>query len=869
MRSWKGVLTLSLIFYTTIAREGPLLKNLNCSTDYESFTACTWVEHQEAKDLLNMTLLHKNDYLNLTKLACTSQKVGSLIRWDCCRNQTIFNIKVKNTFIFKPEQKLEVQKNISLFADVQPPPPQKLSINVTEEGDFLLAWEAGDGTNRSLWLEGVLDFEVAYKRIWETWKESSSFWVSNASHILLQHDRLVPGNTYVARVRSKPSQASHLSGHVSDWSPVVTWNTQPGEIEAQPKNLHCRFNGIDRLKCSWEVRKEVTSSVLFALFYKDNPESKEEEECFPVHEKKISLSHLGSSPEHVLQSCEINVTNPQRQSQYLVTVRPKQEEKVVEAAKQIKVNPPYKLSVTTLNSQAYRLEWQAKKTLHIPQMYQISYWKSGSPLEAKYVNVSKGDQWFIFTTNVLELGTSYTARVRAKVHGSYEGPWSEWSMEFHWTTDKSFLFWVIPLIAVISIILMMVGIYCGHEYLQRKKKEWEARIPTPPKTFLLPNFFQKVELLDGSEGDSNSSILELEGTGYTKILNRESLATHSASLQDELGETEQFSIFSQKGDKEIPSAGKVGQFLAQTITDNRPASSPKAQIFGSDGPNFSSQPESFPSDICQDREAASSQRKGISMWLENVGLPHCLESQQPPVEKEKGMPSSFSTIHGYEEEKQLPSARQKGSQSSKLEKEGNNGREVQHVAGTNSPCQNGCLNYIAIEHLSMSSDMDYLLPVPAVASEERRSTCDSMATGTPETIEDLSSLEMPEKKPETVLPAHSQSLAAPSAASHQIFDDYVTDLPAPPGLLPKEGLAFSVDEPKHDKDFLIFHPDNHSPIFLSQVGDYCFFPGSKPVKEACKSQGGTVGCQLSEANQKGEKFPSEDWSMLQSPHHSC
>lgn len=57
---------------------------------------------------------------------------------------------------------------------------------------------------------------------------SSSLWVSNASHSLLRRDRLVPGNTYVARARSKPSQDSHLPGHVSDWSPVVSWDTPPG-----------------------------------------------------------------------------------------------------------------------------------------------------------------------------------------------------------------------------------------------------------------------------------------------------------------------------------------------------------------------------------------------------------------------------------------------------------------------------------------------------------------------------------------------------------------------------------------------------------------------------------------------------------------
>lgn len=345
------------------------------------------------------------------------------------------------------------------------------------------------------------------------------------------------------------------------------------------------------------------------------------------------------------------------------------------------------------------------------------------------------------------------------------------------------------------------------------------------------------------------------------------LVTHSVCLQDELGRTEQLSVASQNGDKEAPSTGNVGQFLTPTITDNRPVSSPKAQTFDFDGPYLRLPPVSFPSDVWKNREVTSSELKARSTCLENVGLPHCLASQQLPGKK--GMPPSFSTIHEYEDEKQLPFARQNGSQSSQLEKEGNSGGKLQNVAGTNGPCRNGSLNYIAVEDLAISKDLGSLLLLPATVSKEGRPACDSRTTGTTETTEELSSLEVLKKEPETVLPVHSQSLAAPLAASQRRFDDYVTALPAPPGFAPKEGLAFSTDEPKPDKVFLIFHhPGSHSPVLLSQVGEYCFFPGSKPAKEACKSQEERRGCQLPQASPKVEKCPSEkkvDSNMLQSP----
>lgn len=47
----------------------------------------------------------------------------------------------------------------------------------------------------------------------------------------------------------------------------------PGN-ESQPQNLQCFFDGAALLRCSWEVRYEVTSSVFFTLFYKSSPSAR-------------------------------------------------------------------------------------------------------------------------------------------------------------------------------------------------------------------------------------------------------------------------------------------------------------------------------------------------------------------------------------------------------------------------------------------------------------------------------------------------------------------------------------------------------------------------------------------------------------------
>ncbi|XP_016849162.2 cytokine receptor common subunit beta [Anolis carolinensis] len=855
MRSYFIVLTLSLISSIIEARESSLMQTLNCSTDYDSYTACTWFEHQEARSLINMSLLilnpsplGNNVQREPENMACSSQKVGSQIRWKCHKNQDTIFLGMENIFIFKPERSLDVQLNISFFNNVQPLPPQNLVVNITEDGDSFLIWEAGNGIIRNNWLENSLDFEVTYKRFWESWEESSSLLVSNASQCLLQH--LVPGNTYVARVRSKPGRTSQFVGHYSDWSSVVIWDTPEGKVEAQPKNVHCQFKGIDQLKCSWEVRQEISSSILFALFYKDNTTS-QEKECFPVHETELPPSPL-KGPKHVLQSCEISVTSPNGPSQYFVTVRPKEEKRTMEMAKRIKAAPPYNLSVTDLNYQAYKLQWKATAILdNIPQIYRILYWETGNPLEVKYVDASF-DKVFTFTSKFLKLGSSYTAKVQAKVNGrSYDGPWSEWSKEIQWTTKDIFPPWGILLIGVISIILIMVVLYCCYKYLLCKKRKWDAAIPSPPRTLLLPDFFQKVELSDGLEDSSRQSSSKLQGFDYTKILEREMPVTHPESLPAESRKTEQHSLVSQDMEEiKLPNVSKAGQFLTQSV-EKAIHSSHQVQIFDYDGPYLHLPPESSVRDVSQDVQIVPSKKTEIYMSLKHMKLPHCLYPQQLPVEKEKEAVPSFLTISdGQGEKKQQLLKRQEGSQRDTYVKEDNKTRGTQHLPGTNNSGQNGPLDYIATENLPVSQVEGSLHLIPVVASEKEMPACSRMATDVPETSADLSSSMMDQKKPDTVLPTKGQMLAIPSVTPPKAFDDYVMSLPATPGSTLKEGLGLSTEEPKHNKGFFIFNPDNKSPIFLSQVGDYCFFPSFKLNNEPLKNPKGTLGHGFSETGSK-------------------
>ncbi|KFW96086.1 Cytokine receptor common subunit beta, partial [Phalacrocorax carbo] len=201
-------------------------------------------------------------------------------------------------------------------------------------------------------------------------QKAVSLLLSNITRCHLSCKDLVPGSSYVARVRARPGQASGFSGQYSEWSTAVSWETPEGGI--QPRNLRCLFNGADRLTCSWEVKKAITTSVLFGLFFRTPLESVEKE-CSPVHE--TALPHIP----YVVQSCEIPVSNSSSQRQYYVFVRTKTEEKQFEAYKTIKVLPPANVSVTVTESQEYELNWikHSMRYSFIKQRYQVEYWKKG------------------------------------------------------------------------------------------------------------------------------------------------------------------------------------------------------------------------------------------------------------------------------------------------------------------------------------------------------------------------------------------------------------------------------------------------------------------------------------------------------------
>ncbi|XP_065253477.1 cytokine receptor common subunit beta-like [Emys orbicularis] len=902
-----ALLALCWAFRVGESRESLPMQSLRCYNDYTSQMTCTWQECTVARRFLNVTLYHEdNADKRSTQIPCEPQGAEGLpicqdscVCWSCHRNSTTFAIGLRDSYTFKPDRLLQAELNVSLFQNVQPLPPQKLWINITEAGDFLLSWEAAEGTNESHWVHDELEFEVTYRRKWESWEKSSSVSVANSSHCLLRHDALVPGSTYEARVRSKPSQGAGWSGQSSEWSTAVSWKSQEGD-EAQPKNLRCLFNGVDRLMCSWEVRREVTSSVLFTLFYRTPPTS-EETECSPVHEKELPGSH------YLLHSCEINVTNPSRLSQYLITVRPKEEEKLIQAYKNIKPLAPINVTMTKMQDQEYELRW-TKQILsydHIGQRYEFLYWKTGDSLEnAQIVNISNDKPPFIITLQMLEPSTHYRGKMRARVHSdSYKGPWSEWSEDCTWETESAASAGsqlIFPLLVPVFIIMLIAFGWCGYRCLLTKKKKWEEKIPNPGRSQLLQSYLQKIPLgiplpssqldfgkqspsekmdvasciqvLDGPMKVSSAELPEavadrrmcvlgaLDPENPYQTLEMTTPAPHPAALAG---------CHSSQGTSQSLSPATLPWRSSAKVT----ASQAPMSCFDFNGPYLNLPHGCSLPDVHQDRETAPLGTRGRLASLEYVSLPQGASSQTLLVGEEREAAQLHPvSLPAQKEMKQPLAGRQEGSQGQPAGEEvaqgDTEGQKSQIAAILNNSCQKWPVGYVTTEGLSLMSARDSAHLSPALAPPEGMLTAAAMLSSNPQLPHATEGTPSPELGPEK--PGVAVPVPSPASASLSGFESYVMfpkalyGTPEPISFSPpilSEGVDFAKAEPGQEDNVVMFNPDGTGPVFLRQVGEYCFFPGLKPGEKTPVGEKDPLAAQTSEARQAFGKLPCDGGSV--------
>ncbi|XP_058719624.1 cytokine receptor common subunit beta-like [Poecile atricapillus] len=873
------LLDLYLVFRVQTIQESIPMKSLKCYNDYNSQVTCTWMEHSEAHDLVGM-ILYQRDNVNMENkdMFCKRQTENDLhetpdvyVHWVCHKTTDYFGIGVDDIYGFRPKKVLQTEVDVDLFQNVQPLPPQNLSVTSMTSGDFLLTWETADGSQG---LGNALDYEVTYKREWESWEEAASLVLSNTTHCSLSREDLVPGSSYVAHVRARPGQASGFSGQYSEWSMEVSWKTPEGAL--QPRNLRCLFDGRDRLTCSWEVKKVITTSVLFGLFFRATPAS-EEEECSPVHEK--TLPHTP----YVVQSCEIPVNNSSSQSQYHVSVRAKTEDKLIEAYKNIQVLPPANVSVTATENQEYELRWikHNLKYNFITQRYQVKYWENNRYEKTlQELNISNDEPPFIFTLQMLAASTEYRGKMRARVNRplEYEGPWSEWSEEFTWKTENVLPPVVLPVTLPALIIALLVVAYCSYKYFLRKKKTWEEKIPNPSKSLLIQSYLGKGHL--GSWPTSNQldfnkySLSEkMEQASFLQVVDRQ-VKTLAECLEDQTRKTDVSSVTSDLQNSyhalnesdhapvacSSQSASHSFPISRRNSADASIASHRATPCFAFNGPYLYNPVMSSHPDTHQSLEMDPVGLSKKSVSLQYVTLPGEDSPQTPPREEQPGTAPPKDLLPDQKGMMQHLNDKEEALQASPACGEGTNeGTEEQNAPKTlrctTSP-QLCPLEYVATDSPLLPSASTSIHPPLVIAQE---SPCGSQE---PQLPSGDSFHEFSLEKTGVMIPVPGQAPISSPELHLDAFGDYLT---MPEGLhehlkptkiylpvLQKEN-GIPRKQPLSEGDLVVLNPDSSEPVFLCQVGDYCFHSLKSIVKMANSQEGHQV------------KKPSEGKTTLGQP----
>uniref|UniRef100_UPI00398E9ECE cytokine receptor common subunit beta-like n=1 Tax=Pristiophorus japonicus TaxID=55135 RepID=UPI00398E9ECE len=480
-----------------------IASSLQCTTDYITKIDCQWAENSVARRYIPMELYYKKETLssiskyseqkcNLRRLTNTSSPD---INWGCTIKDGNYAVSYKYSYVFKPERPLILTKSFRLLETIKPQPPLNLSVAVTEKGDYLLTWQTIYTNDSSNMLFGKLQYEINYRRSWESWENSIMETVSDDDR-RFQISKFFPATSdmYIARVRTKPQYNSSYTGIWSAWSSELQWGTtentnvsQAAEAEVMPRNLQCAYDGIQAIECTWEVTRESSKYFEFKLhFAKGN--SSETKECNPsvIHH---TFSHL------TVHRCNIPVNGQEALDNYKVLLKLTEPAKTINPFKNIKVNAPFNLTITQQPEGVYQLDWLTMKAIYKSE-YEIYYKKFEEPWEnAKVVKKPQGNNSHRFQKVSLQSSCKYSVRIRAKVIDnegdpySYLGPWSDWSKEVTLETDFDFQLLVATAYAMPLILILLIPPFIC--LIKRKKRSWLDSIPDPAKSKLFQRESQR------------------------------------------------------------------------------------------------------------------------------------------------------------------------------------------------------------------------------------------------------------------------------------------------------------------------------------------------------------------------------------------
>ncbi|XP_077134454.1 cytokine receptor common subunit beta isoform X1 [Ranitomeya variabilis] len=465
-----------------------LLDSLTCVNNYKTHWTCNWKLSIEAHELLPMNLIYRSDLNSGGNRQCepeNSVKVKDGEVYMSCQINEWFIYAMNTTYHFEPKRDVNRDTYIIPNSNVRMPPPKELMVQTSgsNNGSLILRWRMPE----NVYSENLLYQVTYYRKKWESWEDAALLNVMGKTELSFSPQQFVPGSTYLFRVRCVPDKDQLYR---SAWSDDIAW-TMPEEVDrAVPQNLHCEYDGFTQMKCSWEVRKEL-SSMSYMLYYKDGARNGTTKTS--THGEKPCNNpsrQMKYGTPYVLYSCSFHIPSSQAHSSFHIQVRPQEELKIFKPFKHIQTDPPTDLKMKDPVNYKYKLGWIPPVVAYpaIKLTYQLCFWKQGDEecSDLLLVNVSGNVPEYYISSSKLSSSTNYTAKVRAKPeNGSgFNGPWSDWSQSYSWKTDKA----VDSVAIIVSMFFTSVGLfisaYLFFIYFKRLKQQWENSIPDPRKSKL-------------------------------------------------------------------------------------------------------------------------------------------------------------------------------------------------------------------------------------------------------------------------------------------------------------------------------------------------------------------------------------------------
>ncbi|XP_075421672.1 interleukin-4 receptor subunit alpha isoform X1 [Ascaphus truei] len=216
-----------LLFFEALsdAQSDRLISNLECFNDYDTEMFCSWERMNVKNDCSSdFQVMYAREPSKAEVCVPENMNLGGAVLPDKC----VCWIEVP--FFLQPDTyTIEIESNGTLVQNitvkpsqtVKPKPPTNVTVDLEKDG-VMVRWHKGYPTENNL--EPNLIFEVHRSNKQNPEEVNNTSLSQMEPELKIYNSLLKPGNDYIVKVRSKPSEKAYYHGTWSDWSPEVEWH---------------------------------------------------------------------------------------------------------------------------------------------------------------------------------------------------------------------------------------------------------------------------------------------------------------------------------------------------------------------------------------------------------------------------------------------------------------------------------------------------------------------------------------------------------------------------------------------------------------------------------------------------------------------